>query len=217
MSRADVKICGIASPDDYDVCAKAGARWVGMVFFPKSPRHLSLEAATTLANHADNYSSGYPQRVALTVDMDDDALDAVINAARPHLLQLHGNETLDQAKAIKARYNIPLIKAIHIDNAADIEACATWYNVADWLLFDAKSESSDMPGGTGHSFDWGLLASYKGTTNWMLAGGLNLETLANAVAMTGAYALDVSSGVESTPGKKDADRIRAFIHAAEMG
>ncbi|MBT6122962.1 MAG: phosphoribosylanthranilate isomerase [Candidatus Puniceispirillum sp.] len=217
MPRADVKICGIATPSDYDVCAKADARWVGMVFFPKSPRHLSLNAATAIADHADSYEGICPKRVALTVDMDDDALDAVMQASRPDFIQLHGNETPNRAKAIKARFNIPLIKAIRIGNASDLNACSAWDNVVDWLLLDAKSVSSDMPGGTGHRFDWSLLARYTGMAKWMLAGGLNCENVAEAIATTTAKALDVSSGVESAPGKKDHKLIRSFIHAAEMG
>ena len=217
MPRADVKICGIATAADYDVCAQAGARWIGMVFFPKSPRHLTLEAATALANHADSYEGDSPQRVALTVDMDDDALNSVIQATRPDFVQLHGNETPDRAKAIKARFNVPLIKAIRIGNASDLNACSVWENVADWLLLDAKLDNSDLPGGTGHSFDWNLLSSHAGMTNWMLAGGLNPDNVARAISVTGSRALDVSSGVESAPGKKDHNLIRSFIHAAEIG
>ena len=212
MPHADVKICGIATPADYDVCTQAGARWVGMVFFPKSSRHLTLDSAS-----ADSYAGDAPKRVALTVDMNDAALNDVIQATRPHYIQLHGNETPDRAKAITARFHIPLIKAIRIGTASDLEACSAWDGVADWLLLDAKSDSSDMPGGTGHSFDWSLLANYAGRTNWMLAGGLKPDNVAEAISITGAQALDVSSGVESAPGKKDNSLIRAFIHAAEMG
>ena len=217
MPRAGVKICGIATPADYDVCAEAGARWIGMVFFPKSSRHLTLDTARALADHADSYEGNGPKRVALTVDMNDEELNAVIQATRPDFIQLHGNETPDHAKAIKARFNIPLIKAIRIGNISDLDACSLWDNIADWLLLDAKSASNDMPGGTGHRFDWNLLASYAGMANWMLAGGLNSENVTEALAITGARALDVSSGVESTAGKKDHKLIRSFIHAAEMG
>ncbi|ADE39498.1 phosphoribosylanthranilate isomerase [Candidatus Puniceispirillum marinum] len=217
MPRADVKICGIATAADYDVCARAGARWIGMVFFPKSSRHLSLEVAAALANHADSYTGDRPERVALTVDMADDALDAVIQASRPDYIQLHGNETPDRAKAIKARFNVSIIKALRIGTASDLDVCSTWDTIADWLLLDAKSASSDMPGGTGHSFDWRLLSSYKGMSNWMLAGGLKPDNVTEAISMTGARALDVSSGVESALGKKDHGLIRSFIRAAEMG
>lgn len=217
MPRADVKICGIATAADYDVCATVGARWIGMVFFPKSSRHLSLEAAAALANHADSYAGDRPERVALTVDMADDALDAVIQASRPDYIQLHGNETPDRAKAIKARFNVPIIKALRIGTASDLVVCSAWDTIADWLLLDAKSASSDMPGGTGHSFDWHLLSRYEGMSNWMLAGGLNPDNVAEAINISSAQALDVSSGVESAPGKKDHSLIRSFIHAAEMG
>ncbi|WP_438995919.1 phosphoribosylanthranilate isomerase [Candidatus Puniceispirillum sp.] len=217
MPRIDVKICGIATAADYDVCATAEARWIGMVFFPKSSRHLSLEAAAALANHADSYEGDRPERVALTVDMADDALDAVIQASRPDYIQLHGDETPDRAKAIKARFNVPIIKALRIGTASDLDVCSAWNTIADWLLLDAKSANSDMPGGTGHSFDWRLLSPYKGMPNWMLAGGLNPDNVSEAISISSAQALDVSSGVESVPGKKDHNLIRSFIHAAEMG
>ena len=212
----DVKICGIRTSDDFDACRAAGAAFVGMVFFPRSPRHLSMQEARTLADHADR-SAGGPARVALTVDMDDAGLEEVVATARPRLIQLHGGETPDRAVAIRARFGLPLIRAIRVAGPEDLAACLEWEGVADWLLFDAKGDPGGLPGGTGHVFDWTLLADHAGKTCWMLAGGLSVDNITRAVAMTGATAVDVSSGVESAPGKKDADRIRNFVSRAQLG
>lgn len=214
-----VKICGIGSTDDYDVCRDVGAAFVGMVFYPRSPRHLEFDSARTIAKHAEQTSQpgAGPARVALTVDMDNDGLAAVIEAARPHYIQLHGNETPERAGRIRDRFGLPLIRAIRVADAADLEVCDLWNGVADWLLFDAKGDPGGLPGGTGHVFDWTLLANHAGTTRWMLAGGLSQDNIARAVAVTGASAVDVSSGVESAPGKKDADRIRNFVLKAQLG
>ena len=212
----DVKICGIRTADDYDACRAAGAAFVGMVFFPRSPRHLSMQEARILADHAD-CSAGGPARVALTVDMDDTGLEEVVAAARPRLIQLHGNETPDRAAAIRARFGLPLIRAIRVAGPEDLATCPEWEGIADWLLFDAKGAPGGLPGGTGHVFDWTLLADHAGKTRWMLAGGLSVENITRAVAVTGATAVDVSSGVESAPGKKDADRIRNFVSKAQLG
>ena len=151
-----VKICGIASPADYDACKAAGAAFVGLVFFPRSPRHLSLPAASSIADHAEAGNGG-PARVALTVDMDDATLDAVVAAARPHYIQLHGSETPDRAAAIRDRLGLPLIKAIRVASAADLDVCGDWDGIADWLLFDAKGDPDGLPGGTGHVFDLSLI------------------------------------------------------------
>ena len=212
----DVKICGIRTVNDIDACKAAGAAFVGMVFFPRSPRHLSMQEAGTLADHADRYSDG-PARVALTVDMDDVELEKVVAAARPHLIQLHGSETPERAAAIRARFGLPLIRAIRVAGPEDLATCREWEDIADWLLFDAKGDPGGLPGGTGHIFDWTLLADHAGKTRWMLAGGLSIDNIDRAIAVTGAIAIDVSSGVESAPGKKDADRIRNFVSRAQLG
>ena len=210
-----VKICGIATPEDYDACRDAGAAFIGMVFFPRSPRHLSMTEARAIADHADALGDG-PARVALTVDMDDAGLDDVVETARPQLIQLHGNETPARADAIRQRYGLPLIRAIRVGGPEDLASCADWDGIADWLLFDAKGDPGGLPGGTGHVFDWTLLAEHAGTTRWMLAGGLSPDNISRALAVTGATAVDVSSGVESAPGKKDAARIRQFVSQAQL-
>ena len=213
-----VKICGIASCADFDICHEATADFIGMVFFPRSPRHMTLETAREIADHADalESSSRAPRRVALTVNMPDEEMDRVVAAARPHFIQLHGSETPQRGEQVRARYELPLIRAIRVAEAADLDECALWDGIADWLILDAKGDPNGLPGGTGHSFDWSLLDGRSGGTRWMLAGGLSLDNVGRALAVTRAMALDVSSGVESAPGKKDASLIRSFVSRARL-
>ena len=214
----DVKICGISSLADYQICRSAGARWVGMVYYPGSPRHLDSAALAGLADQIDDDDSGGgPQRVLLSVDESEASLRQLIAAARPDYLQLHGTETVAFASAMKAKFNLPIIKMIPIATAADLVNCAAWNSIADWLIFDAKTDPGTQPGGTGHSFDWQTLSHYSVRTPWMLAGGLTAGTVADAVRISGARAVDVSSGVESARGKKDENKIHAFIQAAQIG
>jgi phosphoribosylanthranilate isomerase len=221
----DVKICGISSLADYQICRSAGARWVGMVYYPGSSRHLDSAALAGLADQIDQLdnddsdgdSGGGPQRVLLSVDESEASLRQLIAAARPDYLQLHGTETVAFASAMKAEFNLPIIKMIPIATAADLANCAAWDGIADWLIFDAKTDPGTQPGGTGHSFDWQILSHYSGHTQWMLAGGLTAGTVADAVRISGARAVDVSSGVERARGKKDENKIHAFIQAAQIG
>ena len=221
----DVKICGISSLADYQICRSAGARWVGMVYYPGSPRHLDSAALARLADQIDQLDDddgdsggdGGPQRVLLSVDQSEASLRQLIAAARPDYLQLHGTETVAFASAMKAEFNLPIIKMIPIATAADLANCAAWDSIADWLIFDAKTGPGTQPGGTGHSFDWQILSHYSGHTPWMLAGGLTAGTVADAVRISGARAVDVSSGVESARGKKDENKIHTFSQAAQIG
>jgi len=218
MTPIDVKICGIGTPADYDTCCAAGAAFIGMVFFEKSPRHLTSEQAMAIRDHARAVGGAAgPRRVALSVNMNDSQIEEVVEAADPHLLQLHGDETPERAAALKTRFGLPVIKAIRIATAEDLAASTMWDGAVDWLLFDAKGDPNGLPGGTGHHFDWRLLADHKGQTKWMLAGGLSPDNVAQAIAITNARALDVSSGVESAPGKKDPRLIHAFVSAAQIG
>jgi phosphoribosylanthranilate isomerase len=225
MIMVDVKICGISSLADYQICRSAGARWVGMVYYPGSPRHLDSAALAGLADQIDQLddddsdgdSGGGPQRVLLSVDESEASLRQLIAAARPDYLQLHGTETVAFASAMKAEFNLPIIKMIPIATAADLATCAAWDSIADWLIFDAKTDPGTQPGGTGHSFDWQILSHYSGRRPWMLAGGLTASTVADAVRISGARAVDVSSGVERARGKKDENKIHAFIQAAQIG
>ena len=213
----DVKICGISSPADYQHCHAAGARWVGMVYYPGSPRHLELKLLARLADQIDELPDAGPQRVLLTVQQTMASLSSLIAAARPNYLQLHGAESVDSAIAIKAEFDLPIIKMIPVETSADLAACDQWDGVADWLIFDAKVVEGTQPGGTGHSFDWTILSHYQGRTPWMLAGGLTIDTVAEAAKISGASAVDVSSGVEWKRGKKDENKIRDFIRAAQIG
>ena len=212
-----VKICGIASPADYLACRDSGATWSGIVHYPGSSRHLSADQMAAVARCAAAAGPAAPKRVLLTVDIVGDALAPLIAAARPDMLQLHGHERPEDVAAIKQQFNLPVIKAIAISTADDFAQCNRWDSLADWLLFDAKVTKGDQPGGTGHRFDWSLLAHYRARLPWMLAGGLDARTVGQAVRISGAKAIDVSSGVESQPGKKDPSMIHAFIQAAQLG
>jgi len=214
---ADVKICGISSPADYQACRAAGARWVGMVYYPGSPRHLDISALANLADQVEKLPNAGPQRVLLTVDQTLATLRALINASRPDFLQLHGQETVNSAIAIKAEFGLPIIRMIPIETRADLAACSRWDGVADWFIFDAKVAKGTQPGGTGHRFDWKILSHYQGRTPWMLAGGLTIDSVAEAVTISGTAAVDVSSGVERQRGKKDEIKIHDFIRAAQIG
>lgn len=206
-----VKICGLRTQEDVAVAADAGARYVGFVFFPKSPRYVDLAVARTLATAAPVGVA----KVALTVDADDAFLDRLVGEVPLDMLQLHGRESPARVAEIRARHGLPVMKAVGIAEAEDLSALDRYEEVSDQILVDAKPpRTSGLPGGNGLSFDWRLIAGRDWRRPWMLAGGLTPETVAEAIAMTGAQQLDVSSGVESAPGVKDAERIRAFLVAA---
>jgi len=208
---ARVKICGLTRQGDVAAAAKAGAGYVGFVFFPKSPRHLEPDAAGALMLSVPEGIA----KVALTVDAGDAALDALVRALPIDILQLHGRETPERVAEIRARYGLPVMKAVGIATAADLPALEDYARVADMLLVDAKPvPGADLPGGNGVAFDWRLIAGRRWPVPWMLAGGLTPENVAEALRLTGASQVDVSSGVESAPGVKDAARICAFCRAA---
>ncbi len=204
-----VKICGLSTPHTLDATIAAGADLAGFVFFAKSPRHIDLDTARALGEQA----AGRIQKVALTVDADDAALAEVVAALRPDMLQLHGHESPERVGAVKARFGLPVIKAIGVASAADVAAARSYDGVADWLLFDAKpAPDATVPGGAGVVFDWDLLRNIT-AAKWMLSGGLDPENVAAALRQTQAPAVDVSSGVESARGVKDAGKIAAFVAA----
>ncbi len=206
-----IKICGLSTPETLDAALAAGADMVGFVFFTKSPRCVSYETAGMLGQRAGDKAL----KVALTVDADDATLAAVIAALKPQLLQLHGDETPERVAEIRARFGLPVMKAIGVARTKDLAAIARFESVADWLLFDAKpAPEADLPGGNGAAFDWALLRDLKLSKPWLLAGGLNADNVAAALAATAASGVDVSSGVETTPGVKEAGKIRAFISNA---
>ena len=204
------KICGIRTPADYNHCAAVGAAFVGMVFFEKSPRHLSFQEAEQLAALAREDG---PVRVALSVNASDALIDAISHHCRPDMFQLHGDESPARTAAIKARTNKPVMKAFRVKNPDDIIAARAYYDVADWLLFDADSGNPDMPGGTGHHFDWSLVSALAPPVPWMLAGGLHPDNLGAAMAQTPARYFDVSSAVEAEKGVKDHALITNFVNA----
>lgn len=210
-----IKFCGLTRPQDIHAAAEAGARYVGFVFFPKSPRHVTQEAARALALEVPPGIA----KVALTVDADDAALDALVAEVPLDMLQLHGHESPERVAHVRARYGLPVMKALGIATARDLDQIDAYSEVADQLLVDAKPpEGADLPGGNGLSFDWRLLAGRKYWTRpWMLAGGLTPDNVAEAVRLTGARQVDVSSGVESAPGIKDAGRMAEFARALATG
>lgn len=210
--NVNVKICGLTDPADVPAALLAGARTLGFVFFEKSPRHLSLEAAAYMTEAVPDGIC----KVALTVNADDAALDALL-AAVPFLdmLQLHGSESPARVAEVKARYGLPVMKAVGVADRDDLALLNDYVTVADQLLVDAKPpKDAVLPGGNGLAFDWRLIAGRRWPKPWMLAGGLNADNVGEAIALTGARQVDVSSGVESAPGVKDAERIRAFCEAA---
>ena len=206
-----IKICGLSTAETLDAALDAGADMVGFVFFSKSPRHLSFERARDLGARV----RGRALKVALSVDADDATLDAIVAAAAPDLLQLHGRESAARVAELKARYGLPVIKAIHVSDRADLAAVADYETVADRLIFDARPpKGAILPGGNGAPFDWAILAHVDTRLPWMLSGGLGPDNVAEALRVTGARGLDVSSGVERAPGEKDPALIRAFIERA---
>jgi phosphoribosylanthranilate isomerase len=208
-----VKICGLSAPEALDVALDAGADMVGFVFFPPSPRNLDFAAARPLGERV----RGRAQKVALTVDADDAFLDAVVEALRPDLLQLHGQETPQRVEALRRRFGLPVMKAIAVETKSDLAAVAAYNKVAHRLLFDARApRDATRPGGLGKAFDWHLLEKIDPGVPFMLSGGLDAGNVAEALRITRAPGVDVSSGVERAPGVKDADKIRAFVRAARQ-
>ncbi|MFC3628100.1 phosphoribosylanthranilate isomerase [Paracoccus angustae] len=208
---AQVKICGLRRPDHIAAAAEAGARYVGLVFFPKSPRAVSIGEAADLAAHVPVGVA----RVGLFVDPDDALLDETLARVPLDIVQLHGSESPDRVAAVKTLTGLPVMKSVGLSDPADLPALTDYGLVADMLLVDAKpSRGAELPGGNGLSFDWRLLVGRKWLRPWMLAGGLTAQNVAEAIRLTGAPAVDVSSGVEIEPGVKDEALIRAFVAAA---
>jgi phosphoribosylanthranilate isomerase len=207
-----VKICGLTQPSDVHAVAQAGAVYCGFVFFPKSPRNVSFEQAAAMAVEAPIGLA----KVALTVNADDAFLDALTAAVPLDMLQLHGDETPERVQEVKSRYGLPVMKAVGVADADDLPALDVYMKVADQILVDAKPpKNADLPGGNGLTFDWRLIAGRRWAVPWMLAGGLTPTNVAEAIAMTGARQIDLSSGVESAPGVKDAVLIRSFMAAVK--
>ena len=206
-----VKICGLSTPETLDVALAAGADMVGFAFFPPSPRNISLEVACALGLRVKDRA----KKVALVVDADDALLEQIIGALKPDMLQLHGHETPQRVAAIRESFGVPVMKVLAIETKADLAAIAPYAGVADRLLFDAlPPRDATRPGGLGKPFDWHLLEGLDLPVPYMLSGGLDPDNVAEALRITRAPGVDVSSGVESAPGVKDPEKIRAFIRAA---
>ncbi|MCS0502421.1 phosphoribosylanthranilate isomerase [Ancylobacter mangrovi] len=210
----EIKICGLSTLETLDAALGAGADMVGVVFFAPSPRNVDLATARRLAAHARG--EGASARVAaLTVDAEDEALAAIVEAVRPDLLQLHGRETPERVAAVRARFGLPVMKAVGIATRADLGRLGAYEGVADRLLLDAKApKGAALPGGNGVPFDWALLSGLELRVPYMLSGGLDPSNVGAALRLAHPSGVDVSSGVESAPGLKDPARIEAFIRAA---
>ena len=202
------KICGLTTRETLDAALDGGAAFVGLVSFPKSPRHLTPDAAMGLADYARDRA----RIVVVTVEPDDALLAEIGRVVRPDFIQLHGHETPDRAESVRRLTRAGVIKALPISGPEDFTAVADWEAAADHLMFDARPpQDAALPGGVGAAFDWSLMTGRRFDRPWFLAGGLNPENVAEAIRITGAPLVDVSSGVESTPGVKDAGRIAAFL------
>jgi phosphoribosylanthranilate isomerase len=210
----DVKICGLSTPESIDVAIEAGADLVGLVFFPRSPRNVSLQQAKLLAERA----RGRAKIVALIVDADDTALQEINEVVAPDLFQAHGSETPHRVLEIADLTAKPVIKAIKVGDVTDVAKAIDYAGKASLILYDAKAPETlvnALPGGNGIAFDWNLLGNSPQSEGFILSGGLNPDNVARAIRVTGAAIVDVSSGVESAPGKKDLALIRKFIEAAK--
>lgn len=203
-----VKICGLTSAAAVDAAIAYGADMVGFIFYPPSPRHLEIEQAAALVAAVP---SGV-ERVGVFVDPDDALLESVLKRVALDLLQLHGSETPERVRQIRSRHKLPVIKAIRVATAADVEQARAYDGIADWLMFDAR-DVGRLPGGNGVAFDWRLLAGARFKRPWLLSGGLNAGNVAEAIRQSGASAVDVSSGVEDAPGRKNPVLIKAFLAA----
>ena len=209
MTAPAINICGIAAPEALDAVIAARADYAGFVFFPPSPRHVTLTQAADLGAKA----ASKIKRVGLFVDADDSTLADAVSAASLDVLQLHGKETPERAAQLKARFGLPVWKALPVASAEDIQRSQLFTGAVDLVLFDAKTPKGTLPGGMGLRFDWTLLTGLKLPMAWGLAGGLDASNVTEAIRLTAAPLIDASSGVESSPGAKDAAKIAAFCTA----
>ena len=206
-----VKICGLSTEETLDAALDAGADMVGLNFFPPSPRFVSLDAGKRLAERA----RGRAEIVALSVDMDDAGLAALVDAVDPDWLQLHGKDSPERTADVKARFGRRVMKAIHVSTAGDLAAAGAYDGACDRLLLDARPpRGAILPGGNGEPFDWTILSGFRPAKPYLLSGGLTVGNVAEALRIATAPGVDVSSGVETAPGRKSPDLIRAFIAAA---
>jgi phosphoribosylanthranilate isomerase len=214
MPAPAIKICGISTPEAIDAAVAARADWIGLNFYPSSPRHVSAARAAELAAHC----AGRARMAGVFVDPDDHLLgEAIAAAARLDAIQLHGSESPARVAEVRARFGVPVWKVVAVASAEDVRRAAAYAEAADLVLFDAKTPKGALPGGMGLSFDWSLLSAWKDRAPWGLAGGLSPANVAEAARLTGAPLVDAASGVESAPGVKDPALIAAFCAAARSG
>ncbi len=210
MSRLDIKICGLSTPDTLQAALRHGVTHIGFIHFAKSPRHLAVDVLNGLASSVPDHIG----RVAVLVEPDDALVAALASSGAISALQLHGKETPQRAAEIAKRSGLEVWKAISVKHAADIASAAAYTGAVQRILFDAKTpDNADLPGGMGMRFDWSLLAGYRGDLPWALSGGLDADNVRDAVRQTGTPMVDASSGLESAPGVKDVDKIAAFCKA----
>lgn len=208
--KRDIKICGLKTAEAVERAVSRGATHIGFIFFPKSPRNIEPDIAGKLADPV----RGRAKVVAVTVDADNDDLDEIVDLLKPDILQLHGHETPERVLEVRALYGLPVMKALSIRDAADLDRVDSYTGIVDRFLFDAKPPaSSELPGGNGVSFDWSVLRDLDGAEGYMLSGGLNRDNVAEAMMVAGSGGIDISSGVESAPGVKDPAMIDEFFDA----
>lgn len=208
LSKIDVKICGLKTPEAIDAALAGGASHIGFIFFAKSPRNIDPDHAAILREIV----KGRADTVAVTVDADFAILDEIVEKVKPDMLQLHGSETPQRAREIKARYGLPVMKAFAIRSSEDLDKSTAYNGIVDRLLFDAKPPvGSDLPGGNGVRFDWSLLRNFKAEAPVMLSGGLDHTNIIEAITIARPDGVDISSGVEVSPGVKDIDLISKFM------
>ena len=207
-----VKICGITTVEAGEAATKAGADFIGMVFFPKSPRYVGFDQASELSAQL----RGGPRLVAVFVNADDSTIAEAVASAQPDYLQLHGSETPARTRQIASRFGLPIIKALPVTHVSDLSATKAYEDAVEYFLFDSKAPpGSERPGGHGVPFDWKILAGFDPNLSWLLSGGLNAENVCRAVKVSGAKMVDTSSGVEVAPGMKSPEKIEEFINAAQ--
>jgi len=215
MKNVRIKICGISTVEALEAACRAGADYVGFVFFKRSPRHISFEQAAGLSRVVPEGVT----KVALTVNADNATLQKIVTSLDPDILQLHGHESPARVTEIKQKFGLPVLKAIPVEAREDLAAATPYEGIADMILFDAKAPDdlkNALPGGNGISFDWKLLDNAAIKSDFMLSGGINAHNVAKAIALTGAAVVDVSSGVETSPGRKDVELIERFIAAVKV-
>lgn len=212
MAKIDVKICGLGKAEAIQAAARGGATHAGIVFFDPSPRNVSPREAMALAKNIPPEL----KRVGVFANPEDSLLERAILAAKLDIVQFHGDEKPERLRTIKSRHNVNVWKAIPVATTSDLEAAKRYEDVADLILFDARQpKASRLPGGMGIAFDWKLLQKYRHRTPWGLSGGLRSDNVGEAIAITGASLVDVSSGVESEPGVKDPAKVAAFLRAVD--